>query len=479
MHPDSNFSVVIIGGGFCGVMTFVNLLEKLNRKASITIINKSYPLARGVAYKTYSDRHLLNVEARNMSAFHDQPDHFLDWCYLQKDININKEELPFSYLPRNIYGRYLDEILNAKFKEIPTSISLHVIEDEVTDIEGNIKNLIIKTSKGNQIHADKVVLATGNCEPSPPINADNPFLKSNNYFSNPWNEKAVQGLQENETVLIVGSGLTMVDVILGLKEKKFNGKIISLSPHGYQILPHRKLPPQRYILDELSPPYDLENLFRLFYKHIRDARKRGLPGETVVDAIRARTQEIWQHLSLKDKKKFMMHLRHLWGNARHRLPAYVHEDIRQMIDENKLEVIAGRIRSISETKNGIEIKIRKRKDQSEMLLNVARVINCTGPESDIKKQKSRLYDSLLKKGMIRTDDMNLGIDAVTTGQIIDANNNISNQIYAMGSLLRGKLWESTAIPELRTQAYHIAELINKDMEGVAGLGSLVEIPDIG
>src|SRR6185436_6655059 len=119
----------------------------------------------------------------------------------------------------------------------------------------------------------------------------------------------------------------------------FKGKVIALSPHGYNILPHRKLPPQRYILDELSPPYDLENLFRLFYKHIRQARKRGLPGETVVDAMRAKTQEIWQLLSLADKKKFMTHLRHMWGVARHRLPAYVHEDLQEMMRDKKLEVI--------------------------------------------------------------------------------------------------------------------------------------------
>src|SRR6185436_5126335 len=143
----------------------------------------------------------------------------------------------------------------------------------------------------------------------------------------------------------------------------FKGKVIALSPHGYNILPHRKLPPQRYILDELSPPYDLENLFQLFYKHIREARKRGLSGETVVDAIRARTQEIWQQLTLDDKKKFMVHLRHLWGVARHRLPAYVHEEVQKLIKDEKLQVIAGRIKNITETNHGMQIKIKKRKDQ--------------------------------------------------------------------------------------------------------------------
>ena len=462
MNSDSTFSVVIVGGGFCGVMSLINIINKTDKMADITLINKGYPLARGVAYKTYSDLHLLNVETKNMSAFHDQSDHFLQWCLNQKDIHIGKEELPFTFLPRNVYGRYLDEIFEEKIKNLPENISLEIIDDEVTDIDKYNQQFIVRTSSGKNIPADKILLATGNSEPCSPILTNPAFLKSKNYFSNPWSEKAILGLQDHQTTLIIGTGLTMVDVIIGLRENDFNGKIIALSPHGYNILPHREMPPQRYILDELSPPYNLENLFRLFYKHIRESRKRGLSGETVVDAIRAKTQEIWQLLTLDDKKKFMTHLRHLWGVARHRLPANVHQQIQQLIKEEKLEVIAGRIRKIAECENGIEIKIRKRKDQSELILKVARIINCTGPETDIRKQKSSLFDALLKKGIARPDVMNLGIDATADGQVIDENNIISNQIFAIGSLLKGKLWESTAIHELRIQAYRVAELILKD-----------------
>ena len=463
MQTDSTFSVVIAGGGFCGVMSLVNLIDQSKSKINITLINKGYPLARGIAYKTYSDLHLLNVETRNMSAFHDRPDHFLLWCLNQKNINFHKEELPFTYLPRNLYGIYLDEIFEEKIKNIPGNITLQIIDDEVTDIEKNNHRLIVKTLSGKNISADKFIVATGNCEPGPPIIKNLAFLKSKNYFSNPWTEKAVLEIEEHQTVLIIGTGLTMVDVIIGLREKNFNGKIITLSPHGYKILPHRKHLPQHYILNELTPPYTLENLFRLFYKHIREARKHGLSGETVVDAIRLRTQEIWQLLSLDDKKKFMMHLRHLWGVARHRLPIHIHEQIQQLIKEEKLEVIAGRLREITENENGFEIKIRKRKDQSELILKAKRIINCTGPETDIRKQKSPLFEALLNKRMIRPDALNLGIETTADGNIIDEKNMVSNQIFAIGSLLKGKLWESTAIPELRSQAHKMAEIILKNM----------------
>jgi len=463
-QTNSSLSIVIVGGGFCGVMALVNLLQKTKKEATITLINKGYPLARGIAYKTYSDKHLLNVEARNLSAFPDQPDHFVEWCYRQNDISVNKEDLPKTYLPRNFFGRYLDEIYRDSLKNISSHLNVQIIEDEVIDIDKQKNFLNIKTATGNNFNADRVLLATGNSEPGKPSQIDEELLHSEKYFSNPWSENAVDGLKDDETVLILGNGLTMVDVVQGLREKNFYGKIIALSPHGYKILPHRKLPPQRYILDELEPPFHLEKLFRLFYKHIREARKRGLSGETVVDAMRARTQEIWQHLSLDDKKKFMMHIRHLWGVARHRLPSDVHEEIQSMIHEDKLRVIAGRIRNIKLNEAGIDIKIRLRKDQSEHTLLVARIINCTGPETDINKQKSPLYDSIIKKGFVRSDNMNLGVHATAEGRVIDKNNITSNQIFVIGSLLKGILWESTAVPELRVQAARIAELLLNDID---------------
>jgi uncharacterized NAD(P)/FAD-binding protein YdhS len=460
--PESALSIVIVGGGFCGVMTLVHLLRSSEKNLNITLINKGYPVAKGVAFQTYSDKHLLNVEARNLSAFPDEPDHFVDWCFRQKDVLADPRLLPTSYLPRNLLGKYLYETFNEATANIPDHITLSVVEEEATDIEKIKNSFIVKTTSGKKIVADKVLLATGNNEPGKPSKANEDLLKSKRYFSNPWNECAVDGLKDKETVLILGNGLTMVDVVQGLRVKNFNGKIIALSPHGYKILPHRKLPNQRYIIDELHPPYHLEKLFRFFYKHVREVKKRGMPGETVVDAMRARTQEFWQHLSLEDKKKFMMHIRHLWGVARHRLPPDVHEEIQGLINNNKLEVIAGRITHIDLRNEEINLKIRLRKDQSEQSLTIARIINCTGPETDIRKINNSLYHSIIKKGFIRSDPMNLGVLATSEGQVIDEHNIVSSQLFVIGSLLKGILWESTAIPELRVQAKKMAELLLKD-----------------
>jgi len=250
-----------------------------------------------------------------------------------------------------------------------------------------------------------------------------------------------------------------VDVVLGLTEKQFKGKIIALSPNGYNILAHKKHYPQRNILDELAPPFDLTNLFRLFYKHVRDARLRGESGETVVDAVRSHTQVIWQQLSLEDKKRFMVHVRHLWGVARHRLPSEIHKQIQEMIAQNNLQVLAGRIIDVTVSLNNLIAEISLRGGNKIQTLKVQRIINCTGPMTDISKFQGQLYANLLAKKIIRPDEMKLGIDATADGRIIDQVGNESKSIFTLGSLLKGKLWESTAIPELRKQAEIVAHLL--------------------
>jgi len=465
MNQNSGNKIAIIGGGFCGIMTAVNLFAKSSNPLSITLFNARYPEGRGIAYKSYSDKHVLNVACQNMSAFADDADHFLNWCKVHPEYRAYGEELGSKFLPRNLYGKYLDDVLKEALQKKRADISFVTIQEEVVDIEKKDSIYEIISQTGKKITADKIVLATGNHLPAHPSLSDQSYTASPRYFANPWQEAAVSNTEPNETILIIGTGLTMVDVVLGLTVKNFRGKIIALSPSGFNILAHKKHHPQRDILDELEPPFDLNKLFRLFYKHVRNARLRGESGETVVDAVRSQTQVIWQQLSTADKKRFMTHLRHLWGVARHRLPGEIHKQIQEMIAENKLEVIAGRIAGITSSKDSLTISVKLKGTDKQEILQVQRVINCTGPQPDISKFDSKLYSNLLTKKMIRPDDMKLGIDASAEGRIIDGTGKESKDLFTLGSLLKGKLWESTAVPELRKQAAQVAELLlNKDLE---------------
>ena len=457
LNLQSKRTIAIIGGGFAGSMTAVHLMKQHEVPVHIILINSHYPLAKGVAYSSYSHKHLLNVPAKNMSAFPDKPNDFMNWIKNHDNYGaLDQNELPGMYLPRNIYGHYLKDTFDNAIRKKPENVSIEFIHDEAIDLEKTETQVQIYFSVSPPIFADKVLLAMGNQQPRHPDFRNDTFINSKRYFPNPWVNEAVSHPEKDEQVLVIGNGLTMVDVVFGLREKKFNGKIFSLSPHGFKILPHRKFEPYTGLMDDLNPPYNLEKLVKTFRAHVKILRSNGVTGEAVVDSLRPLTQKIWLSLSKKEKERFMYHLRHMWGVARHRLPMDVHKHIQHMILDDKLEIISGRIHSLQELNDGVEITIARR-NKSEMLnIKVGRVINCTGPEVDITKMKSPLIQNMLLSKTVLPDELKMGFYATPDGTIINSDGSTSERIFTIGSWLKGILWESTAVPELRGQAKAVA-----------------------
>lgn len=456
-------TIAIIGGGFCGSLTLIQLAKQSHIPLNIILINKGNPHSKGIAYSTYNQKHVLNVPAAKMSAFPDDPDNFINWIKSKPEYKkFVNEDLNDSFLPRVIYGHYLEELFNETINNLSGNVTVNLIDDEAVDIIPSETKTEIILKNNKSVKADKVVLALGNFLPDNPNIKDNSFYNSNKYFSNPWAKESVQGADKDESILIIGTGLTMVDNVLSLLEQGFTGKIYALSTNGYFPLSHKKRKPYTAILEELHPPYKMTELYRIFRKHIKYVLSNGITGEAVVDAVRPKTQEIWLSLSYEDKVKFMTHIRHLWGVARHRLPKEIFDQMQDLIKEGRLEIIGGRLRDLKEDDGKVNVIFKEKKTQQKREINVHRIINCTGPKTDLNKIDNPLIKNLLAKGFITTDEMKLGINALPDGTIIQRDHSISTQLFTLGSLLKGILWESTAVPELRMQAkYLAAELINQ------------------
>lgn len=455
--------IAIIGGGFCGFSVFMQLSLITESEVDIVLIDGGNNFPKGIAYSSYNKKHVLNVPASKMSLFPDDPDNFVNWVKSKPEYSdFVDDELPDLFLPRVIYGHYLEEKFNETLKNLPENIKFDIIKSEATDIIplGNRAEIVF--NDGKKIKADKIVLALGNFIPDNPNIKDNTFFNSNKYFQNPWAKESTAGLKENDSVLIIGTGLTMVDKVISLRDVGFGGKIYAVSTHGYFPLSHKKRKPYNDILNEIHPPYNLLNIYSIFRKHIRYVLSNGITGEAVVDAIRPKTQEIWMSLSLDDKIKFMSHVRHLWGVARHRLPKGIFLEMKNLMNNGLLEIIGGRLTEVREINGGIYVLLNERKTQKSRELLVSRVINCTGPVTDLNKIKSELIINLLAKGIITPDEMKLGINALPDGTIIHKDNSVSDYLFATGSLLKGILWESTAVPELRTQAKMLAGMLSNN-----------------
>jgi uncharacterized NAD(P)/FAD-binding protein YdhS len=454
----------IIGGGFCGTLTLVQLLRQAKKPLHIMLVNKNYPLSKGIAYSTEDENHLLNVAAGKMSAFPEDPDHFVNWIKNRKELkNFVNDELHLAYLPRQVYGDYLKDIFETALKQKPSFVECTILNDEAKDIVKTINKYKIVLHANNPIVADKIILATGNSLPSQLPIKDERFYTSRNYFGNPWHKSATENIKPDESVFIIGTGLTMLDTALSIARNGFRGKIIALSRSGLLPLYHKRRKPYQELLNDLNAPYRLQQLYQVYFKHIVQAAALGNPTEALVDAIRPRTQEIWIGLSLPEKIQFMTHIKHFWNVTRHRAAKEVFDAISRLREKNILEVMAGRLVSMTETGNDIEIIFREKKTQKERIIKANRVINCTGPETDITKVNDTFIKNLLKRGFIVPDELKLGMNALPDGTIIHKDNSLSSFLFTIGTNLKGILWESTAVPELRLQAQQLATELLRQM----------------
>ena len=298
-------------------------------------------------------------------------------------------------------------------------------------------------------------MATGNELPRNPSITNDSFYQSSNYFQNPWSIEA-DLIDDKKPILIIGTGLTMVDTVHYLREKNKNGTIYCISPHGFKILPQGE-PENTFdgILSKMKIENRLDALLTQFNVAKKEITKKNGSLEPLINYFRPYTGKLWQGFTLEEKSFFLRHLRHKWGVARHRIPPISYEQIKQELAEKKLIIIAGKIKNFDEKNPEINVNYWSQLTHTVASMKVSCVINCTGPEADISKLPQGLLANLYKNQLIVPDELLVGIQVSVSDFRIKNTHHIEH-FYAIGNLLRGELWESTAINELREQAIQLS-----------------------
>ncbi len=454
--------VVVIGGGFCGTVTAVNLARLTDAPLEVTVLNSGHPLARGVAYGTRRPEHLLNVVARNMSALADQPDHFLEWLGTRSDFaDIPPAELRELFVPRRVYGDYLQALFlwYAKALADGKKVRIASLEAEAVDVVPAGERVTVVTATGAALEAEKVVLATGNQAPTdlPDCALDHP-----GYFRDPWCGWERQLPDARHDVVLLGTGLTMVDAFLTLHALGWQGKIFAVSRNGLLPLSHFK-GVDYHGFPEGDPTHrTLDEVRAQMQTHCEALRRQGLNPAILVDKLRPYTQRIWQNFSRAEKALFLREFRTPWNVTRHRIPEAVHRTIGDAITAGRLEIVKGGIRKLAAWEGGLRVGVEGGGVSRE--LHAGAVVNCTGPAEGYTGDGSALYQNLLRRGLVDPDPVNLGIEATSDFVVLDAEGNRSRHLLAVGPPLKGVLWESTAVPELRNQAFRVAEGIVADLK---------------
>ncbi len=443
--------ITIIGSGATGTLLAVNLIKHAGKQPlQINLVEKRERLGRGVAYSTVRDFHLLNVPAAKMGAFPDDIEHFHRWL-----IDNNYDYAPNAFVPRRIYGEYLHELFSETVKNKSANVVVNVHDDEAADVSIDKARAQIALASGAILESDKVVLAFGNFLPPHPKSKSQSFIEAEKYFRNPWRADLIEKIAGNDDVFIIGTGLTFADVVTSLYHNRHAGKIFGFSTRGLLPAVHRPGYVYPSFSGELKSQTKITELLKTVRRHIETAETDGSDWRAVIDSLRPQTQEIWCTLPEAEKRYFMQHLSRYWNVARHRLPPETWKILNKLQAANQLRIGKGRLRNIEANEEG-KFTITYSADGVETRVSADAVINCIGSESNYNRIESPLVANLLGKGLIKTDRLKMGIDAAPDGRTIDRNGAVSDVILTAGVALKGVLWESTAMPEIRAQANKLA-----------------------
>lgn len=467
--------LAVVGAGFSGTLVAAHRLREARRPLRIVLPERGQSFGTGLAYGTTDSGHLLHVSAGNMSTFPADCGHLLRWLELNRDVL--QDRLPdaldaSSFIPRQVYGLYLQTVLEDAIAQARPTVQLEPRRAEVVglrpwDSDGRqpgSAGWTLQLEGSPPLHADRVVLAWGNS--AIPVEAASAFAGLNltgSHWRQGWSAEATDDLNPEATVLLLGTGLTMVDMVVSLQGKGHRGRILALSRRGLQPNAHRSYRPiTPYLLPQDAPSTAL-GLWRLIRERARLAAAEGDDWRAVIDALRPITQPIWSRLSLPERRRFLRHGAVFWDVHRHRIAMELDELLDRLQRSGRLEILAGRLLEVGIDGEHLQVRIRRRRQSQSEIVRVERLISCTGIPLDYARSKQPLLSDLRQQGLLQSDPTGLGLRSDREGALQDNHGGTVPGLYTLGSPRRGDLWESVAVPELREQAAQLARRLLRSL----------------
>jgi uncharacterized NAD(P)/FAD-binding protein YdhS len=448
-------TIVIVGAGFCGSVLAANVLGRPPPgRTELVLIERGTSIGRGVAYAAHDIPYVLNVPAGRLSVHPGDPLHFLRFVR-QSHPEADAED----FMPRSMYGEYLQEVLDEAERTAPAGVTLRRVFGAVSGIERGegAKSLRVQIAGSAPVAADRVVLALGN-----PPSAVHPWarglLHHPAYFHNPWSMR--RSFSARHSVLIVGSGLTMVDVALSLSLEGGEMPLVrTISRHGLLPLGQTIFRPRAVQGDGdflLASAVSIRRVLAMSRALSERVEKMGGDWREVVTFIRHLAPDLWRRLPDRERRRFLRHVQSYWDVHRHRVPPNMAARIDHMRRSGRLNVHAGRIHELVPEGDELRVMWRRRGSSENESFAVNAVINATGPDYALRRSADPLVSSLRAAGLVSEDRLNLGIRTARYGACVAADGSASSQLFYLGPMLRADHWEATAAPELRGHAEQLA-----------------------
>lgn len=446
-------TIAIIGAGFSGTLVATNLLQIEHPRALRILLVDRSEIGRGIAYASRPYPYLLNVPIRCMSATSADPLEFL--TFIQRDLPL---AIADDFVPRELYGNYLKWKLQRADAASPSHVRLIRIQGSATAIEQTPFSFRIRLADGRMLAATTIVLALGN-QPPARLAAAESIRGSSRYAEDPW--AAPPMFEPGEPVLIAGTGPTMADIAIAGNESAGGRAVIhAISRHGLTSACQTNFRTSEEQVGDPSPltqpPLSIRRLFRLTRALCEEAVRSDEDWRGTLSRLYALAPTLWHELPERERRRFLRHVRVYWDAHRHRLPPTTWSAIKELRANGTLQVHAGRLIAMQIAGKQIRVRWRPRGERTERMLEVSRVINCTGPDYDLRNTPNRLLHSLFTRGLAVPDPLGLGLLTGEFGALRGASGQAVGDLYCVGPLRCADHWDATEIQELRAHAEHLA-----------------------
>ncbi|ARB27935.1 FAD/NAD(P)-binding protein [Pseudomonas tolaasii] len=459
----STKTIAIVGAGFCGSTLAIHLLRHPPANPlKILLFSKPGSTARGVAYGTLAPAHVLNVPAGRMDALAGEDGSFHN--YVKRSLPTAG---PGSFVERRLYGDYLEALLREAICNAPPQCDFQEVAGEVIKIipQPDAGGGILLMENGEHFRADSIVLSVGNCARRPPSIAPEfrPFYDSPRYVNDPWQPGALNGIGNDDPVFLIGSGLTMLDVVLDLRDRGHRGTIHAVSRRGLLPQPHRELSAHPSYDSGLSEHMLTHCSARHYLRSVRSAvRQHALADgdwRDIIGGLRSATQQLWHALPLVERRRFLRHIRPYWDAHRHRCAPQPGARLHAELASGTLKLSAARIIGYRSNPHSVSVSLRRRGACAEEQLQATAVINCTTPALDFQQLDTPLLNSLREEGLLTPDALGTGLNIAPSGALLDGNATPSGWLFYVGPFLQARDWEATAVPELREYVKRMADTL--------------------
>ena len=406
------------------------------RGLRVVVVENQGRAGKGTAYSTREAVHLLNVPAAKMSAWPDRLDDFVEAGH---DAG--------SFAPRRDFGAYLSAILD---RAVADGVELVAARAASAARAGDWQ---VTLDDGRLVKARALVLAQGNQPPEPMRASEG--IDGGLFVDNPWGDEARAAIErvarDDRAVLVLGTGLTMVDLVLSLDAAGHRGRIVALSRRGQVPRSHAAHDAAPVELGEV-PQGNVLALWRWLRWRGAAVGWRG-----AVDSLRPHAHALWRGLGASEQRRFLRHARPYWDVHRHRIAPQVADQLTAMIAEGRLEVIAGRLASVREDGGKLRVTINRRgRPPAFEGQRFDALFNCTGPLGAMGRTRDPLLRQMIDEGAVAIDRLGIGL-------AVDGGSRAGERVWALGPLTKGEYWEIVAVPDIRGQVASVADDIAREL----------------